>query len=471
MFDLLGLPGLWLTGQLSLVLFDGGPEAAPHRWKRPLCYANYGLDPSLGTAIVDSSGPCGQSPFLASRFFQYTMAEKDGDGDKDKKKEPKGEERSWSGVSSVWEFQASMVEPSSEEFYLPPCQGGDIISREVPKYLEDATLGLRGGPGDSKKAGDASPQRCLGPKMCCLGSHSRMPEPRTDNARRVGELRRFLANDSALRIASSLFWLALSAIFHCVPDQVVQVSRTLLGRSWHSFQLEVGDAHDGLFHDLPTRQWVLSSVPFIFSQVIFRMYFDGFPEDRHEFTADAVRMGFQINLDTARKLRSNLFLRRVVDSPHVNQTDFLAGQRRQAELEQQNYHTRPLKFGHLDAPRPDEIQLEHVLQARADRRDGKSNWLSASVSLSPQSKKDLVPTELSALEKIRRLGSVFAGDDLEDDLEEPMMKRHRQQLLEQKLKAETLPARFCKTELNTTWVSPGMLSIEEERHLHNLHMT
>lgn len=25
---------------------------------------------------------------------------------KDKKKEPKGEERSWSGVSSVWEFQA-----------------------------------------------------------------------------------------------------------------------------------------------------------------------------------------------------------------------------------------------------------------------------------------------------------------------------------------------------------------------------
>lgn len=106
-----------------------------------------------------------------------------------------------------------------------------------------------------------------------------------------------------------------------------------------------------------------------------------------------------------------------------------------------------------------------------------------------------------------RRGS-FAGDDLEDDLEEPMsptrsmvdgemmssfsegkkgvrmrrarmaghlstmqkranerreeeakMKRHRQQLLEQKLKAETLPARFCKTELNTTWVSPGMLSL------------
>lgn len=288
------------------------------------------------TVTMVRSHPKSQNHHIVrSRFFQYTMAEKDGDGDKDKKKEPKGEERSWSGVSSVWEFQASMVEPSSE--------GGDIISREVPKYLEDATLGLRGGPGDSKKAGDASPQR-------------------TDNARRVGELRRFLANDSAVMIASSLFWLALSAIFHCVPDQVVQVSRTLLGRSWHSFQLEVGDAHDGLFHDLPTRQWVLSSVPFIFSQVIFRMYFDGFPEDRHvvlNYSNNFINnimllvhfemMGFQINLDTARKLRSNLFLRRVVDSPHVNQTDFLAGQRRQAELEQQNYHTRPLKFGHLDA--------------------------------------------------------------------------------------------------------------------------
>ena len=40
------------------------------------------------------------------------------------------------------------------------------------------------------------------------------------------------------------------------------------------------------------------------------------------------RVGFAINLDTARKLRETLFLRRVLDSPHVNQADYLAGQRR-----------------------------------------------------------------------------------------------------------------------------------------------
>jgi len=39
------------------------------------------------------------------------------------------------------------------------------------------------------------------------------------------------------------------------------------------------------------------------------------------------------------------------------------------------------------------------------------------------------------------------------------MKRQRQQLLEQRLKAEILPERFRSTELNTSWVSPGMLTL------------
>eukprot|EP00434_Breviolum_minutum_P012650 symbB.v1.2.011149.t1/scaffold732.1/size241626/23 len=43
--------------------------------------------------------------------------------------------------------------------------------------------------------------------------------------------------------------------------------------------------------------------------------------------------------------------------------------------------------------------------------------------------------------------------------EEAKIKRQRQQLLEQKIKAETLPARYLTTELNTTWVSPGMLNL------------
>eukprot|EP00438_Fugacium_kawagutii_P017921 Skav232034 [mRNA] locus=scaffold2323:134752:140576:+ [translate_table: standard] len=128
------------------------------------------------------------------------------------------------------------------------------------------------------------------------------------------------------------------------------------------------------------------------------MYFDGFPEDRNmvlshhnnfinnimlvihfELTLGSARVevtiasigtaqvGFAINLDTARKLRQTLFLRRVLDSPQVNQADYLAGQRR---------------FGNLDAPCPDEIQLEHVLQEREERRSGKNNWMTATARIS-----------------------------------------------------------------------------------------
>eukprot|EP00434_Breviolum_minutum_P012651 symbB.v1.2.011150.t1/scaffold732.1/size241626/24 len=327
------------------------------------------------------------SSLAVSKFFRRapkpSIAMADGDGEKDKKKEGR-DDQSWTGVSSIWEFQASMVESTQ--------QGGDIVSREVPYYLEDASLGLRGGPGDSKTRKQAE-----------------MPSRRlmTNTERRVQSLRKFLFNESCVLTASSLFWLALSAIFHCVPVQVVDMSRALTGKSWHSFQLEVGQS---LNHDLPTREWIMSSLPYIFSQVIFRMYIDGFPEDRNIVLSHANNfinnimlvvhfemVGFAINLDTARKLRQSLFLRRVLESPHVNQADYLAGQRRQAELEQQNSHTRPLKFGNLDAPCPDDIQLEHVLQARENKRNADSMWLSASASaaMAADPKKELVPPELS----------------------------------------------------------------------------
>ena len=51
----------------------------------------------------------------------------------------------------------------------------------------------------------------------------------------------------------------------------------------------------------------------------------------------------------------------------------------------------------MDAPLPDEIQLEHVLQAREDQRSGRNNWM-GSVSVSAAAKKEvkeLVPEDLS----------------------------------------------------------------------------
>ncbi|CAE7497438.1 gltX2, partial [Symbiodinium sp. CCMP2456] len=256
---------------------------------------------------------------------------------------------------------------------------------------------------------------------------------------------------------------------------------------------------------------------------------------------------------------------------------------RQAELENQllGLGTRPLKFGHLDAPRPDEIQLEHVLQGRAELLSGKTSaWMSQSAAMyaNKNREKELVPPDLSVDRYLqlsnqglimldRHMGEMdhimtgaepegdelqqFDGLDLDMDLideggadhitdgltsncasplargnsglaltmdddddfaddgsplspssrlspdsdadgllspvgkraarvrrarmaghlsnmqkkaterreEEAKMKRQRQELLEQKLKAEQLPDELTRTELNTTWVSPGMKSL------------
>ncbi|CAJ1339902.1 unnamed protein product [Effrenium voratum] len=303
---------------------------------------------------------------------------------KDEKKEPKGEERSWTGVSSVWEFQAAMISGSLEG-------EKDSVSRELPPYLDEATLCLRGGPGDTKRKLEAAAT-----SPCSILA--------SDLETRVELLRRVVQRDSCVMSATSLFWLVLSGIFQCVPDQVTTASRTALGRSWHTLQLEVGPL---LNHDQRARQWVTSCLPFLFAQAVFRMVFDGFPEDRNSILNHSDNfmnqivlviqfemLGFQINLDTAKKLRRSLFLQRVLQHPHVNQVDYLRGQQRQAELESQNLHTRPLKFGHLDAPRPDEIQLEHVLQGRADEKSGKMNWMAAA-SGTPKREKELVPPDLS----------------------------------------------------------------------------
>ena len=61
---------------------------------------------------------------------------------------------------------------------------------------------------------------------------------------------------------------------------------------------------------------------------------------------------------------------------HRRPSPAIAGHRRPATWP-------PARFGHLDAPRPDEIQLEHVLQGRADEKSGKMNWMAAAPWLAP----------------------------------------------------------------------------------------
>jgi len=515
------------------------------------------------------------SPTFGVAAHRWPMAASEKDGDE--KSAPM--ERSWTGVSSVWEFQATTVRSSVEE-----AGGRDPVASEMPKYLNEAILGMRGGPGDSKQK-----------ETTAVEARSPSARSATSVDMRVQVLREMIEKQSCVTTGTNLFWLVLSGIFHCIEEQVRDSSRTSLGQSWQSFRLEIAQS---LKHDQITKNWVIATLPYLYAQTIFRLFFDGFPDDRHavisndhNFMNNIVMvihfelMGFQINLDTAKKLRRGLFLPRVLQRPHVNQDEYLRGQRRQAELENQllGLGTRPLKFGHLDAPRPDEIQLEHVLQGRAELLSGKTSaWMSQSAAMyaNKNREKELVPPDLSVDRYLqlsnqglimldRHMGEMdhimtgaepeadelqqFGGLDLDLDLideggadhiadgltsncasplargnsglaltmdddddfgddgsplspssrllspdspdaddllspagkraarvrrarmaghlsnmqkkaterreEEAKMKRQRQELLEQKLKAEQLPDELTRTELNTTWVSPGMKSL------------
>eukprot|EP00931_Biecheleriopsis_adriatica_P085830 TRINITY_DN60618_c0_g1_i1.p1 TRINITY_DN60618_c0_g1~~TRINITY_DN60618_c0_g1_i1.p1 ORF type:complete len:689 (+),score=153.46 TRINITY_DN60618_c0_g1_i1:49-2115(+) len=283
------------------------------------------------------------------------MAEKDAaGGDKAGEKKKEGEGKTWTCVTSIFDLKID---------------GPAKVKKELPNYLEEAILGLRHGPGDPRRT-----------KLKGADSDSDRPHSRNQKsgpAQRVEMLRELFKTEFAVSTFTSLFWLVVGAIFDTLPAMTLDSIRSELGHHWHLFCLEVERRNKA---DVETRDWVLASIPFVYTQAFFRSLCDGLNEDRQFFTTYSKNFmnkialvthyeltGFQINVDTVRRARKRLFIPRVLESPHTNQSDYLKGQRRQQELESQNSNSgiRALSFGNQDAPPPDEMQLDHVMQGRA----------------------------------------------------------------------------------------------------------
>lgn len=290
-----------------------------------------------------------------------------------------GQANSWSGKASIFDLEVTHV--------------GEEASVPTTTYLEEASMGLRHGLGDPrmrKRPGSADPKP-LSPKG-----------GKPNNAELVTILSECLKLESAAATCRALFWINLGTLFQLMSETVLEGYRKELGRQWHLFNLEVShklrkDAHE----------WILTAVPVVCGQAIYRLLCDGFQGDRKLFVAHGKKLvtkiglvihyeltGFQPNVDLVRQARRRLFLPSLIQAPHANQENLLRGQRRQELLDQNSSEgPRPLCFGNVEATGTEETQLEHVLQGRADR-------LMALMSRTPSAAKGSsivkeVPPELS----------------------------------------------------------------------------
>lgn len=290
-----------------------------------------------------------------------------------------GQANSWSGKASIFDLEVTHV-------------GEEGASVPTTTYLEEASMGLRHGLGDPrmrKRPGSADPKP-LSPKG-----------GKPNNAELVTILSECLKLEPAAATCRALFWIILGTLFQLTSETVLDGFRKDLGRQWHLFNLEVS-------HKLrkDTHEWIITAVPVVCGQAIYRLLCDGFQEDRKLFVAHGKKLvtkiglvihyeltGFQPNVELVRQARRRLFLPSLMQAPHANQENLLRGQRRQELLDQNSSEgPRPLCFGNVEAPGTEETQLEHVLQGRADR-------LMALMSRTPSAAKGStvkeVPPELS----------------------------------------------------------------------------
>jgi len=172
---------------------------------------------------------------------------------------------------------------------------------------------------------------------------------------------------------TAAFWLSIAIIFKRGDQSAVETFRRNLATSWHHLTLTLDkDNRD-------TRDWVLTALPFIFTQAVYRLFCDAFKDDKKSFLSNAQSIvdklmcvisfeitGFQQNKETLRKERRRLFLPRVLMQPHVNQRDVVKGIKRQELLDDRRGHggVPSLAFGNIQSKLEqdiDEVQLEHVM--------------------------------------------------------------------------------------------------------------
>lgn len=279
----------------------------------------------------------------------------------------------------------------------------------VGKYLEESLMGLRGSPHDTQ-AREAGGK--LSQFVDCFF---------TIVSRRTMAVQTACAN---------LFWIAVGLLFgRFVVPQVLASVRKQLAHQLHLFHLQ---ACEQTSENVETRDWVLSALPVVLAQAIYRLLCDAFPEDRPQLVGKGSNVldklnqlvhfeisGFQIQLDRTRKERRRFFMKRIINSPHMNAYELESCQKRQELLESQNssLHDMPLSFGALDRPPMDDTQLEHLMHKHVVQAPGTP----MSPKPSPAKKGNMLD-----LESVSQLG-VERYDGLSERGDE-LLQRHLQAL-------------------------------------------
>lgn len=233
----------------------------------------------------------------------------------------------------------------------------EVPEPPIVQYLEEVPLGMRGGAGDSAAQAEDNP-----------------------SVRNVRSLQQVLTHSCAEKACRALLWLAVGGVFDHLPQESLNEWRSLLGQSWFLLSLALAQECAG---DRHLQDWVTAALPFVFAQAIYRILCDGFADDRKLFTSHADKLvckvtlvvhfevtGFQMTADTVRKERRRLLQKHIFKNPHVNQREYMRGQRRQEMLESQNtcVGDQPLRFGEEEAQPLEDTQLDHVMQGRREAR-------------------------------------------------------------------------------------------------------
>lgn len=254
------------------------------------------------------------------------------------------------------------------------------IAPPVSQYLQEVALGMTGGEGDPSSQGVPEGPRRIGSKPSAV--------------HRMRALAPIMKSQASFSTCQALFWLVLGGIFETLPEEGLAKFRKSLGESWYAITLQTFTSYVG---DRDLQDVVLSALPYAYAQAIYRMFVDGFVEDRSLYVkhgdmfllkASQIVLfevtGFQPTPETIRRGRHRVFMRRVVCSPHVDQQEFLKGKKRQEMLESHSAGTqdRPLQFGDVNGNPLEESQLDHCLFASDQQRrqveqlmaEGKQAW-------------------------------------------------------------------------------------------------
>lgn len=226
----------------------------------------------------------------------------------------------------------------------------------ISHYLEEVMLGMRS-PGQQRM----QKQRVAGLKRVLKGP-----------TRAAGTLR--AGGQAAQTVCRWSFWIAFAVVFAGAPADLLGQLRGELAAGWHLLCLEVGR----LPGERHVRDWVISALPFLFAQVVYRLLVDLFEADRKSLVQQGDAMldklsrvvhfevtGFQLTTETIRRNRKRLLTLSVLRAPHLDQLEVAKEQRLQEALEGQPEKSYPLFSGRHDRAPLETSMLEHVMQARS----------------------------------------------------------------------------------------------------------